>query len=138
MNPEKGAVVRVYFKSGLFEDGTVESWSDNKTVLKSPSGTSLIIIQNTLQDVLLVKVDVGESKPIIEVPIDDELKLEEPEPNQNLRVMKLAELRKQKGIEERKLAREQLTTFRSTNCGGSYGLPKLGQRFSNSPQKKTG
>ncbi len=133
MDPEKGTFVSVYFKNGILEQGIVESWSDNKSVLKSVSGNSLIIIQKTLEDVMLVKIEI-KSKPI---EFDDEIKLEEPEPNQNLRVMKLAELRRQKIIEDRRLAREQLTTFKASDNTGetAYGIPKLGA-VSNSPPEK--
>lgn len=56
MNPVKGQLVQVRFNNGVFFDAIVEEWSDQKSILVLPETQEVVILQKTLQDVLLVKV----------------------------------------------------------------------------------
>lgn len=56
MNPKQGQLIQVRLTNGAFFDGVVESWSDQKSVLILPDTNDTIIIQKTLQDVMLIKI----------------------------------------------------------------------------------
>lgn len=56
MIPQKGQFVQVRFNNGIFFDAIVEEWSDQKSELILPDTKERVIIQKTLQDVLLVKI----------------------------------------------------------------------------------
>ncbi len=56
MNPTQGQLIQIRFNSGIFFDAIVETWSDQKSVLRLPETNEVVIIQRTLQDVLLVKI----------------------------------------------------------------------------------
>lgn len=55
MKPQKGQLVEIRFINGIFFDATVEDWSDQKSIVKLQTG-EVVILQNTLQNVLLVKI----------------------------------------------------------------------------------
>jgi len=141
MNPEPGQHVKLFFRNGLVEEGRVVAWSDGKSVLKSLSSENLLIIQDTLHDIVAIKLFVYEhleKEPEEAAPrsvyIDKELELPAPERDMTLRALKLAELRKMRAHEEREAAREMMTTFRPTGGGGfsidnaeNYGYPNFFQ-----------
>ena len=56
MNPSKGQLIEIRFANGVHFDAIVENWSDQKSTLKLPNSNDIVIIQNTLRDVLLVKI----------------------------------------------------------------------------------
>jgi hypothetical protein len=56
MNPIKGQKVQIRFNNGIFFDAVVEDWSDQKSIVMLPDSAEKVIIQKTLQDVLLVKI----------------------------------------------------------------------------------
>jgi len=56
MTPQPNQSIQVRFNNGVFFDAIVESWSDQKSVLRLPDTDEIVIIQKTLQDVLLVKI----------------------------------------------------------------------------------
>lgn len=80
MIPQIEQQVIVIFKTGIQISGIVVSWSDEKSVLKTSSETSFIVINSTKQDVMFYKIFNGELKEkaqeIIEKPIktDDDIK----------------------------------------------------------------
>jgi hypothetical protein len=135
--PFEGERVKIYFKNGLVEEGIVEFWSQHKSVLRAISGNNLFIIQNTLQDVLGLKI-FRDQPSISDVHVDTPT-LKERIPDENLRAMKLADLHKLRAQEERKRAREKLTTFSiETSASGqvNYGTPNFGKPVSNGPPEK--
>jgi tetrahydromethanopterin S-methyltransferase subunit A len=78
MIPQKGQSVAVMFRNGYKIEGTVISWSDGKSVLKSLTGSSTVIIQKTIDDVMLVKINNAQEiyKEIKEKPIKQESDLQ--------------------------------------------------------------
>ena len=119
--------VKIYFRNGLTLDGHVISWSDTKSVIETPSNDK-IVIQKTNDDVMAVRIYSDQKQPDVDkvrqVYIDEELKLDEPISEPNLRAKKLAELYDLRGREERRRAHELLTTKQlSTICPVTYGIP---------------
>src|SRR5277367_3158409 len=55
MIPQPGNIVVLFFRSGVQLEGEVVSWTDQKSVLKSPTGASMIVIQKTLDDIMFYK-----------------------------------------------------------------------------------
>lgn len=53
---QKGQFVQIRFNNGIFFDAIIEDWSDQKSIVSLPDTRETVIIQKTLQDVLLVKV----------------------------------------------------------------------------------
>lgn len=135
MEPTPGQFVKVIFKNGLVEQGIVVVWTNKKAVLKSPSGYSQLIIQNTSEDILAIKIDTHRDHPAVpektelkhdaETPfMDGELNLKEYEPDPNLRFLKLAELKKELIHEEKERVRQHITTFKPSGTVTQYGLPR--------------
>ena len=56
MIPSTGQTVVVIFRTGIQIEGEVVSWTDDKSVIKSPSGSTTIVIQKTLDDILFYKI----------------------------------------------------------------------------------
>lgn len=56
MNPARGQLVEIRFNNGVFFDAIVEDWTDQKSIVKLITTNETVIIQKTLQDVLLVKI----------------------------------------------------------------------------------
>lgn len=72
MNPEKGQKVQVRFNNGIYFDAIVEEWTDNKSKLILMDGEQ-VIIQKTLQDVLLVKI-IEQTKTTLDSEVKSEIK----------------------------------------------------------------
>ena len=140
---DPGKHVKLFFKNGLVEEGIIVSWSDKQSVIKALTSDNLLVIQNSSDDIIAIKVFVyplldGEnSQPVVPLPqkrepvyIDKELELPGPERNLNVRALKLAELRQLRAHEEQENARKLMTTF--TNSGNfslsqqteHYGIPR--------------
>jgi hypothetical protein len=56
MKPERGQLVQIRFTNGVFFDAIVEDWSDQKSVVRLTDSGDIVIIQKTIQDVMLVKI----------------------------------------------------------------------------------
>ena len=136
LNPEPNQHVKIYFRNGVVEEGIVLQWSDTKSVLRSLSSQNKLIIQNTLQDIIAIKIfaydHLEERKKVY---IDEELQLENSERDSQIRAAKLAELRILRGRAERERARELMNEFRledattaSFNMQSRYGLPRRLQK----------
>jgi hypothetical protein len=127
MNPKEGDFVKVLFANGLVEEGFVIQWTDNKSALKNKNGKSTLIIQRTLEDIRAVQIIHDSSPDIVEevkpesVFADQELKPDKYYKREDLRAMKLAELRIEAANLERERVKKALTTFSPT--GSTNGTP---------------
>lgn len=127
MIPKQGQRVKLIFRNGLVEEGVVVSWSDKTSVLKAFTSDVYLVINNTNQDIIAFKIfqDISQPKP---QQIYDERPLEVKGPAARdpvLRAKNLAELRVLRGDEEKRRAREHLTTFHNKGSISSvqYGIP---------------
>ena len=106
MTLSKGQFVQVRFNNGIFFDGFVQEWTDQKSVLKLADSDDIVIIQKTLQDVLLVKLiaqdPVKKKEHHQQVSCDLETLKEQPKTDPNLQ--RMAELKD----ELNKLEREEI------------------------------
>ena len=131
LRPQINQHVKLYFNNGFILEGTVLMWDikNSKASIQSLDDYGDYFIINKLEDVMAVKVfsnktifKPSEKKPVY---VDEELKTPERDPT--LRAMKLADLRKLRGREERELARQAMTTFNapgaSFDYAARYGLP---------------
>lgn len=55
MIPQPGNIIVLFFRNGVQLEGEVLEWSDERTILKSPTGTTTIVVQKTLDDVMFYK-----------------------------------------------------------------------------------
>jgi len=115
MNPEAGQYVVVFFRNGPRVEGIVVSWSDHKSVIKSETGTSTIVIQKTLEDVLFIKI--GNAKTEYEKLRDKPNKEEDD-------IKAIAALKNELNDLERAETRERLTSHKADGMRETnYGLP---------------
>jgi hypothetical protein len=151
--PVKGDVVKVVFDNGLVEEGVVVQWAPEpapgeapdvfKAVLKSPSSDSVLLIPNINRHVVAVKICVEAKKPTLDIVQDVELEPSHYERDESLRAKNLAELYQKKAEEERRKARELLTTKEPSGLQGhAYDIgrstiPRNLQPVPKYPKKKT-
>jgi hypothetical protein len=132
MNPIPGQLIFIFFRTGVQIEGEVVSWSDNKSVIKSASGMSTIVIQKTLEDVMFYKFSSAKTdyEKLKEKPIkeDDDIKA-------------LAELKNELNDLERAEIKEKLTTHNADGIKKvSYGLPFVNSKIESPiecPREKT-
>lgn len=63
MIPHPNDIIVIFFKhSNIQLEGIVVSWSNTESILKTLSGTSTIVIQNTLADILFYKITDAQPK----------------------------------------------------------------------------
>lgn len=122
---EKGTYVRIIFRNSMRAEGYVESWSDKQAVLRSDEGLSLLIIQDPIADIMLIKVfpESKEAAPTNDLPtrpiteeikrreeIDDDFEKVKREASidQYLKAKTLLELRKLQMEQDRKIVSERL------------------------------
>jgi hypothetical protein len=133
--------VKIYFRNGLVEEGIVVSWSETKTVIKAISSDNVLIILNTSQDVIAVKVFSAEVEEKPSVYVDEPIEVEPGIRDHKTRIAKLAELRLMRADMEKERARELMTTFKNhgtTSLMEHYGTPSRLQQPPNfSPRKKS-
>lgn len=139
MFPRKGQLVQVRFNNGIFFDAVIEEWTDQKSILTLPDTGETVIIQKTLQDVLLVKIadNINNKQNNYSNKINqysnepqkyelqqefDEIK-EQPKNKSNL--SRLAELKDELNKLDRKEVLKRATSFEP---GGTrevnYGIPR--------------
>jgi hypothetical protein len=72
--PQPGHIITIFFRNGVQLEGEVVFWSDQKSILKSPTGIATIVIQKTLDDIMFYKFsDVkNDYENLIEKPIKEE------------------------------------------------------------------
>jgi|SRR5271166_409728 len=114
MIPSPGQTVAITFRNGALLSGEVVSWSDAKSVIKSAAGTSLTVIQKTLDDVLFFKVHNA---------AEDYEKIKSKAPKNNDDIRALAELQGElKQIEREELAAKLTGHVIGEQKSGQYGL----------------
>jgi hypothetical protein len=115
MIPQQGQNITVVFRNGIQIDGEVIFWSDSKSIIKSLTGSSTIVIQKTSDDVLFFRVSSVKSS--YQEIKDKSYKQEED-------IKTLVELKKELNVLEREEIREKLNTHIPTNSRATqYGLP---------------
>jgi sRNA-binding regulator protein Hfq len=137
MNPEKDQSVKILFKNGMYLDGIVESWTDTKAVLRSLDGNSLIIIQNTSEDIMAVKVYLKTSEKNIELKTNLEKEFQEvldkPAEDINAKTKRLVDLRMMLSEQDKKIVANKLKEHHITEPNKvKYGYPRF---FSKSSSK---
>jgi hypothetical protein len=144
--PKIGQFVQVRFHNGIFFDATVKEWSDGKSILIL-SDQNEVIIHNTLQNVLLVKIiktkNVSEetkSEPIKEKLVD-ELEKEKKQHNAVRSDIKMAELKDELNRLEREEQLQNIKTFKPDGFREvNYGIPRhisIGSASQHTDQKTT-
>lgn len=134
-----GSMIKIFCVGGVMEAGKLIEHTKEQMVLELID-KSYTIIQNPDQNIIAIKVSAYESKSSTEgdVFIDVELKPERYERREELRAAGLAELHKLKAIEERKRAREKLSTHQITALPEvTFGIPNFSKPVSKYPKKKT-
>jgi hypothetical protein len=117
MTPQAGNTVVIIFRNNIQIDGEVVSWSDNKAVLKSLSGSSFIVIQKPLEDILFYKISnaKNEYEKIKEKPIKEKEDLQA-----------LAKLKSDLNELERIEMKEKLNNHEIGEIKAvSYGIPRI-------------
>ncbi len=74
MIPQQGQTVQIRFNNGIFFDAIVQEWSDQKSKVKLLDSDDIVIIQKTLQDVLVVKIIAPKQSNVSqtqEMPIEE-------------------------------------------------------------------
>lgn len=130
MKPEPGQFIQVRFNNGVFFDAIVEEWSDQKSVLKlTDNSNDTVIIQKTLQDILLVKIfankNIPEVKQQYKTEIDEEFETLKDQAKTDDKILRMAELKD----ELNKIEREEVfnRTASHTPSGVrevTYGIPR--------------
>jgi rRNA-processing protein FCF1 len=129
MTPLKGQKVQVRFNNGVFFDATVEDWSDQKSVLVLPDTGDKVIIQKTLQDVMLVKIlnSPKPSKVEIEEPneIHEEFEALKEQPKNENNLKRMSELKDALNKLEREEVLKKATSFTASGVRQvTYGIPR--------------
>jgi hypothetical protein len=129
MTPSKGQKVQVRFNNGVFFDAIVENWSDQKSVLVLPDTGDKVIIQRTLQDVMLVKIFNSQkpSKVEIEEPneIHEEFEVLKNQPKNENNLKRMSELKDALNKLEREEVLKQATSFKASGIRQvTYGIPR--------------
>lgn len=116
MTPPINSSITVFFRSGIQVSGTVISWSDTKSAIKSLTGNKITVIQKTLDDVLFFtfsETNIKEEyQELVEKPIktDNDIKT-------------LGQLKAELNKAELEAIKEKLTTHEpSGNVQSSYGI----------------
>lgn len=121
MMPQPGSRVKIFFKGSMNAEGIVESWGQ-KAVLKSLEDDSILIIQNTSEDIVAIKVygsavpNKKQEKPNKEIKeslqkkqeIDKEFDKVLSSESNDMRLNSLVELRKLQSIQDKKIISEKL------------------------------
>jgi len=110
LDPPVGTRIKVYFKTGVIEEGVTLFWSPTRSAIKSLSSDNVFVIMNTEELVYGYKIiyEELEVKNIyVEPPKVDPI-AREPE---ELRTKRLVELQQMRTIMEKQKARESMNTF---------------------------
>lgn len=123
MIPEKGQYIKCIFRNNAIIEGIVESWSDQRSVLKTSDEENLLIIQRTADDVMIVKIVLEsqkvkpiKNKIIAKSNLEKEFSEVYEQPSDNdLRTKRLAELKIMMAEQEKKIITEKL---KDHHCSG--------------------
>lgn len=139
MEPKQNDFVKIMFKTGIVEEGVVIEWSDKKSAIKSSHNNNILLILNTIENVLAVKIVRTIQEQKTEKVYVDDPESTIYEPDEGLRAKHLSELHLERIKEEKERARKKLSTFESTEIQPiNYGYPKLQEPadIDNDPRKK--
>jgi hypothetical protein len=112
MNPQINQHVVIFFRTGIRIEGDVLVWSDQKSVIKTLDG--ITVIQKTLDDVMFYKIGDTKKiyKSIVEKPLSD------------IDLQSLANLKIELNELEREEIKEKLTTHVADGTKETfYGIP---------------
>jgi hypothetical protein len=128
MNPAKGQFVQIRFNNGTFFDATVEEWSDQKSIVILSDTNDRVIIQKTLQDILLVKIFANKVSPQVKQHQDTEVEQEftylKEQPKDESTLKRMAELKDELNKIERQEFSKKVTSHTANGMREiSYGLP---------------
>lgn len=138
MEIEAGCIVKVVCKGNLIENGILVEFNEDQLVLELLD-KSLVIFLNPKENIIAIKVSKQEtqSSPRDRVFVDTEPKPHRYERREELRAATLAELHKMRASEERKRARNLMTSFDVTQPPEvSFGYPQF-KSVPKHPKKKT-
>lgn len=129
MIPQPGNIVVVFFRNGVQLEGEVISWSEDMSVLKSPTGAATIVIQKTLDDIMFYKFSNAKT---------EYEKLKEKPRKEEDDIKAIAQLKNELNDLERAEVKEKLSNhtadgMRETN----YGLPIINTKIK-SPIERAG
>jgi len=54
--PQSGQTIRAFFRNSTKIEGIVLQWSEEKSIIKSLDGTSILIIQKTAEDIMAIEI----------------------------------------------------------------------------------
>lgn len=125
MTPVKGQKVQIRFNNGVFFDAIVDNWSDQKSVVRTIDGGDTVIIQKTLQDVMLVKI-FNQSAPVIEPNnMNEEFENLKEQPKNENNLKRMAELKDTLNKLEREEVLKKATSFTPSGLRQvTYGIPR--------------
>lgn len=128
MNPQINDYIKIIFRNGMQAEGHVVSWSETRSVLSLPDGKSTCIIMNCNEDIMMIqvlnnltntKIGLREHMTELEEKFEDAHDLPS---NNEMRLKKLAELKKMMIDQEKKIISEQLKDHTiSTTQRPQYG-----------------
>jgi tetrahydromethanopterin S-methyltransferase subunit A len=129
MKLQQGQFIQIRFNNGVFFDAIVEEWSDQKSIVKLADTNEIVIIQKTLQDVLLVKVLAVKNEPIVKQQykseVDEEFETLKAQPKNNDTLARMAELKDELNkIEREELLKKTLSHKPSGLKEVTYGIPR--------------
>lgn len=118
MDPKPGQLVNILFRSGIKEKGYVIEWSDQKSAIKSEHNEDILIILQTLNDVLAVQIiHAGEEKQIEQKEIA-------PITDHEIKKKSLVELYKEKNKIEKEEVKKKVFSLDNTGVQNvEYGYP---------------
>jgi len=123
MIPQPGNIVMLFFRSGVQLEGEVISWSDGKSVLKSPTGASTMVVQKTLDDVMFYKFSNAKTEY---EKLRDKPRKEEDD------IKAIAALKIELNELERAETREKLTSHTADGAKSThYSMPPLSKGLEN-------
>jgi hypothetical protein len=115
MIPPQNSNITAFFRNGVQVSGTVISWSDGKSAIKSLTGNKITVIQKTLEDVLFFSFSESNIKEEYEEVVEKPIKT-------NTDIQTLAELKAELNSLELEEISEKLRSHEpSGNAPVSYG-----------------
>jgi hypothetical protein len=130
MNIEMGQHIKCILKNSTVVEGTVKEWSAKNCVLLSLDKKSLLIIPHPDEDIMLIKVMLGEIQnnfpaPIITKP-QEVFEQVAKELHSDLKMKHLAELRLLEKEQDKKIIEEKLKEHSINEVKAvKYGYPGL-------------
>lgn len=121
MKPQQGDFVVVFLRIGIPVEGEVIDWSDEVSTLKSSAGSSTIVIQHTIDDVVFYKI--SHAKKEFE-KVKESLTKEDDEQSRMIKLKRLSELKVELNSIERSELKDKLSKpTTSYALSSSYNLP---------------